>query len=92
LDIVELTKTGHTRSIGYTVDHCKILEERSEADQITWECKVTDYLQEQVEHFNPTLKNFQLRLEMEDVGNTKSNNAKSNDILSFLVKREELST
>jgi hypothetical protein len=86
LDNAEVTKTG------YTIDRCETLEERSEADQIVWECKVTDYLQRQVDLFNPTIKSFQLRLEMEDVGNTKSNNGNSNDIPSFLVKHEELPT
>jgi hypothetical protein len=82
LNNAELTNTG------YTIDRCETLEERSEADQIVWECKVTDYLQEQVDFFNPTLKSFQLRLEMED----NTNNGNSNDLLSILVKREELST
>ena len=41
------------------------LEERSQADQIVLECRVTDYLQEQVERCNSHLKNFQFRLEME---------------------------
>jgi hypothetical protein len=40
-------------------------EERSQADQIAWECWVVDHLEKEVEHFNPTLKNFQLRLEIE---------------------------
>jgi hypothetical protein len=38
---------------------------RTSADQIVWECKVVDYLQKETEYFNPTLKNFQLKLEME---------------------------
>jgi hypothetical protein len=81
LDNAELTK------IGYTIDRYETLEERSEADQIVSECELTEYLQQRVNRCN---LHFQLRLEMEEVGNTKSNNGKSNDILSFLVKREEL--
>ena len=34
MDNAEVTKTGYTRSIEYTIDRCETLEERSEADQI----------------------------------------------------------
>jgi hypothetical protein len=42
------------------------LRERSEADQIVLECRLTDYLKEQVDRCNLHLKNLQFRLEMEE--------------------------
>jgi hypothetical protein len=54
--------TGMTHSTPHTR---KGKEERTQADQIALECRVTDRLQKEVERSNPQLKNFQLRLEME---------------------------
>jgi hypothetical protein len=51
------------------------VEERSKVEQIDLECRVTDYLQQQVDHCNRHLKNFQLFLEM-DEDNTKPNNGR----------------
>ncbi|MGC2573012.1 MAG: hypothetical protein WA364_15990 [Candidatus Nitrosopolaris sp.] len=54
-----------TKSMINDTDLSFPVEERSEAEQIVLECRVTDYLQQQVDRYNSKLKNFQLRLEME---------------------------
>jgi len=41
------------------------IEETSQAEQIILECRLVDSLQKQVDRYNPKLKNFQLRLEIE---------------------------
>ena len=41
-------------------------EKSSEVGQILLECKLTDYLQRQLERCNSKFKNFQLRLVMEE--------------------------
>ena len=41
------------------------LEERSQADQLVFECRMVDSLQKEVDRCNSKLKNLQLRLEMD---------------------------